>query len=446
MSDKYDGKETRFGKSKRGGRRPQSQSRNKGPSVVLETTSSNSQSVSSTFSGIVATLRTLPGATQPPLSSAPPSLSQLSAAMDSLYPTNLEPLTAPVPMYIDPRGYVDLVDEVYQSLIGKKPALAHTLDEFSFRLVSCQLLAKRVLNIGHSLHNRMITGQSDALSQLPDVLELPAPLTMYLEGLGIVRHVTGEIIYPALLLPRIDVPNANLVGVLPSAYATGYFGAHDLNAGLQLIPFGFWRKVLTNLSNGNLWNANNEDAQLEPNANNAQDWMYQRPFLIPGTLQQPGMSAQRLGSLGPLFFTNTPDLTGSLCIEPKLIRDYMLFLERAKEVMSFAPVPRATGGTAAMVAWCEPGNVNNPGQRPSSFQMFTSTVLTSNEQQAARLFRYRQRTDAVFLQLLTLANVSVGGVLTWGMAPPSLNHRTSGFTAIISSSSLLGHFVRFFLK
>lgn len=420
------------------GNRRAGRGRKKSSSTTTTTRISNPP----TFQGRTTQLRALEGAPVETTAVAPAPLSALSAAMDNLYPSSMEPHLPPQHVMIHCAGFMDLCSQVYKNMILKDDKLERYLSEPEFLLCSGQILVRHVLWIRTHALNTVVTDQHILFDCIPQDTPVASPIELYLSGLGLIRHNTGELLVPNIVLPRWDVQNSLLAGMLPSIYGDNYTTHTHWSLNSSMIQFGLLRRAIINAHNGTTFYAGNS-LRLDPAKQSNDDVHWARFNCLPRCGEMYPMSAYRVGKISNIFYNKVNSfLDNTICWSPQIFQSYLLFMERAKTVISVSTIPKSTAGTPAYLAWAVPEKGDDVTY-PSTFLYYANIKLTTAEQHAARLFRYRTR-------LVRKENSSEqdfsDATKSFDAAPISVSLATMSITAVVSYDSYIGQFVRHFMK
>lgn len=395
-----------------------------------------------TFHERAAQLRTLEGAPVEAPKVATVPLAQLSAAMDALYPSSQEPALPPQSVMIDCSGYMDLCATVYEAIVSYDDKLERILSEPEFLLSCAWILARRVIKIRTMAMHIVVPSQEDFLSAIPETTPVPTAIANYLEGIGIIRHNTGEIILPNIVLPRRDFGHNHLTGMLPSLHGDSFAANTHWEFNSSMIQFGMLARAILNAHAGNAYTHGNALSRLDANvATPANDAHYLRPSCLPKFTHLRPMHRDRVGRL-LTGFSNEQTLAGTLRYNATLFQHFNLFLDRSVKICALSSPPTTTAGTPAYFAWAAPENGDDTTP-PTSFFYYSSCKLSDAEQHAARLFRYRQRRPRN--DSCAEADQSDRDA-AFDAATPSLKWATMIITAMPSYTSYLGHYVRHFMK
>jgi len=366
--------------------------------------------------------------------------------MDALYPTSQEPHLPPQSVMLDTSGFMDLVSTTYRTLLTHDDKLERYMSEPEFMLCNAQILARHVLWIRTHALNVVIPGQKDLFDSIGEETTVAAPIAQYLDGLGVVRHVTGEILVPNLVLPRMDIGvNNHLAGMGPSIYGDSYTTNTHWQLLSSMMQFGMLKRAIDNAHHGRNYHANNALDRLDPANAAAEDVHWARPSCLPKYTQLIPMHRDRVGKLLSPFMSRAGSLLeASLCWNGQLFQQYVLFMKRAESHIACSVMPRTTAGTAAYLAWATPESGGDV-EEPNSFFYFSNCKLTGPEQHAARLFRYRQ----VRSRDANCAEPGPGFAdreAVYRASPASLQGATMTMTAVSSYNAYLGHFIRYFCR
>jgi hypothetical protein len=363
--------------------------------------------------------------------------------MDQLFPTSMDPHLVPLSNMIDCTGFVELCCGTYDALLNADDKLERLLSEPEFVLCCAWILVRHLLRVRLLGLNYTVANLRELLDAIPQEFELPAPITHYLECLGVVRHPNGAVLVPNIVLPRMDPPQNYLTGMLPSTSLNQFANVTQWEFNSAMIQFGMLGRAIVNAhaQNGNYAHQHALD-QLDANhANAADDAHYARPGCLPKFTGWRPMHRDRIGRLTNPFIAG-PGLLPSIWFNHQLFLQFQLFLDRCRPKVSMLRIPLSTAGSPAYFAWAVPQN--GDANIPATSYFYYSTVTLSNaEQHAARLFRYRtQRSrnencaepdradrDAVY----TAAHVHLQGP-------------TMTITTVPSMPIYLLHYIRHFVK
>jgi len=205
-------------------------------------------------------------------------------------------------------------------------------------------------------------------------------------------------------------------------------------------------RQIMNAHAGRPFNAGNALDQLDPvNANNLNDVHYDRPACKPKYIDFPPMHRDRVGRLTQAFRVRQNNfMEASLCWNGQLFQHFVLFMQKAKSVISVGTLPTTTAGTAAYLAWATPED-GDDAFPPTTFFYFANTKLSGAEQHAARLFRYRQSRPRD-------ENCSEPGPAridrqaSFLASPPTAQPATMTISDVRDYNSYVGHYVRHFMS
>lgn len=394
-----------------------------------------------TFQQRAAQLRAVEGAPVEAPHVAQIPLSQLSAAMDALFPVSQEPALVPQQVLIDSSGFMDLASAVYTTIVTYDDKLERVLSEPEFLLVSAQIKDAYILDMRTRALSIVIQGQEDLLRAILPNAKMPAPLVHYLEGLGVIRSATGEIIVPNIVLPRRDPPQAHQIGMLPSVSGDSYTTNTHWELNSCMPQYGMLARAIINGHATNAYGHGHALHRLDPAvANPVDDAHYARPACLPKSTFMRPMHRERMGRLTQPF-SFQQGLADAIRYNPQLLQHYQLFCERASKLCPMHNLPASTAGTPAYLAWAVPENGDDV-TFPTSFYYYSSCKLSDAEQHAARLFRYRQRRtrdDSCSEPLQTDRDAC------FTASTPSSQWATMLITAMPAYTVYLGHYVRHFI-
>jgi hypothetical protein len=396
-----------------------------------------------TFQSRAAAVASAEGAPAPPSSVAPIPLSQLSAMMDAMYPTSMEHIDPPKPVMIDTAGFCDLASYTYRTIINRDDKLERVLSEDEFILCCGQVLTRRILSIRNFASSTYVPDQQQLTSCIPADTQLPSPITLYLEGLGIIRDVHGQITYPTMVLPRVDIDNTAIErGMNPGREQTDFCFNTELSHFSSMFPFGLLTRRIINMHAGQAPNYNNATSRWNPaQASLVLDPYLARPATLPRCNALLPMHRDRIGKLTTPF-SEARGLLPAICYNGELFQQFVMFNDRAQKIMSLTAIPNTTAGTSVLtaVAIAEDGT---PDQYPNQFTYYGSTKLTTAEQHAVRMFRYRvQRPRQENCLFANLGDAST----SFNYAPECLRLKTMLITSIQDYRSYAGHFIRGFTR
>jgi len=319
--------------------------------------------------------------------------------------------------------------------------------EPEFILVNAQILALRVLKMRTAILFQTQLDQDKLEHSLPKDLQLPEPITNYLEGFGILRFPTGEVLVPDIVLPRFDPAQPFMTGFLPSVSEDAFHNNTHWELNSSMVQFGKLIRAIVNAHAGLAYGAGNAFTQVDPANPGPADVHLTRHNTLPRYVQLRPPHRDRVGKLTNPFIFDAGGLE-AIGFNHQLISHYALFLDRAKKSCSMKSPPVTTAGTLAMCAYSAPED-GNAVTFPERYLFFSYAGLSLAEQHAARLFRYRQvrpRNDNCSELPLPGAPHSPDYNASFLRSPTSQQLSTMTIAAVPSYSSYMGHFVRHFLK
>jgi hypothetical protein len=390
-----------------------------------------------TFQERYLEVKALEGAPHPPEAKPAPSIKELSAMMDQYYPTSLSYVDPPQTCSLDPKGYVDLSVATYNQIVARKSNLSNVCSCLEFVMCTSWLLVKRVLRIDQMLFFKHIPEAENVFRSMPDAVEIPAPLAIALESIGVIRLPTGQTIAPELVLPRIDPQNLAHTGFLPSTYQAGYQGMENLDLMQYMLPFGLWKRSFQNQVLGNQPNHGFAFARLDPQNARPEDGYLAFPALLPSYHDLP-LLGPRAQTAGNVQFGVDGAFSRAICWSPQIYTAFTQFCALASKVMTMSPLPSSTAGTAAMAGVALPQN-GDAHNRATKYSYLSGFTMDKNEQHAARLLRWRTRALRAENQIVR-DGLALDGDLLFARSPGSMQQGTMTLPDIDSHPTYLSLF------
>lgn len=314
--------------------------------------------------------------------------------MDSVFPVSVDPVAYVSDVYIDTNGYVDLCAAVYHNITAQKEDFQKLLSQEEFILCCGWLHAYRAISVRNTIVPVTINGYLEMEQSMRALPPIPEPICQYLEGMGLYRDAYGNTLCPNIALPS---RHEHFEGIVPGLLSEEMRIDHP-ELYNSMFPYGMYERKILSRINYDRYHpflrirafntaVTDEDADgFDPQNlfpfRNMTHWM---PF--PHQSIEPHV--RRLDSM-----PNAPSIEGLQLL--KCIRwhrtvfiDFLMFCQRAQKVISCVPYPHSTAGSPAMTSCCQPPTV--VGVRPDNFKFYSYMALTTSEQHASRLFRYRQR-------------------------------------------------------
>jgi len=314
-------------------------------------------------------------------------LKRLSELMEET--CSITPLQPPVVLPINASGYVDVCSEVYNSVVTLNPSLAQTLSEPEYLMAASWLLVDRSLTLRTEKMYATLPGQYDFHSSLESIREVPTPISYYLSHFGAVTPPNSRVVVPQVILP-FDNPVDNQVGMEPGSPDDGYT-SYSRDHFAMMLPFGSWKRGILHASQNGTFAGGGYNTVIDRGGQHVNNAIYQHLGVFPKINGFSHMTPERQASFEAASFTTFPahDIRRQICFSSEIMRKFLLFNQRASNLMALSQIPRGLQGSMAILTQVAPvgGNQDN---RPVGFTFQTPFLIDMDAVIASRLFRFRQ--------------------------------------------------------
>jgi hypothetical protein len=347
---------------------------------------------------------------------------------------------------LDMKGFVDVSSALYRAIINAEPESQDDLSEPEFLLCCAQVLTNRLLQVRTSITTAVMVGQADLHDALSRDISLPTPLTTYMEGLGAVKDTYGQTLYPEMVLPETAaLDDEHETGFAPVPPTNDYGADPDYAYITSMIPFGIYRRAIEE-AHGHEKDTGGAYA-IHPEARDEKGNTIFSPELTKTHYMRPRshnfhpMAQLRQGRLTTRFKL-VDGILGAISWNSQLFNQFLHFLERVSPYISMTKIPQTFTGSPAMLAFAVPQNATKD-EFPNEFYYYSSYKLTTAEQHAARLFRYRElRLDPDGCYLDTNRD----GHVAFRCSPASTQDGTLIIAQVPDYNAYLTHFIRHYMK